>query len=345
MSYEALQCTSLSKNFKEAIEKLTLQKVERVPLKKGEVRVQIYAAAVNFFDLLMLCGQYQHKPALPFTAGTEASGTVIEVGPGVPSYLKPGVDVMIGMSTGAMGDEMITPALNCIPKPKEFSHVEAAGLFVGYSTAYNGLVQRGKLREGETLLVTGAGGGMGMAAVQLGKALGATVIAVASGEDKLAAAKKVGADHTILVPQKDLKSSNVLRDQVNKITKNKGVDVVYDVVGGDLFDQCVRIMGDEGRLLVIGFASGRIPAVPANLPLVKGFSVVGVRAGESMRRHPEYAMEMFQALNGFTSKGHLRPFLEKVYQRGEYREAFAALANRSVVGKSVIQWREAPAKL
>jgi len=210
------------------------------------------------------------------------------------------------------------------------SHIHASAVFVGFATAYNGLVQRGQLKPGETLLVTGAGGGMGAAAVQLGKVLGATVIAAASSQEKLDVAKSLGADHLVNYEKEDLK------DAVGKITNNKFVDVIYEPVGGDIFEKCLKCVGDEGRLLVVGFASGKIPNIPANIPLIKGFSVVGVRSGESMRRHPEKAMEIASKMVEWTSQGKLLPHIQ-VFDIERFRDAFKAVADRKVIGKAVIQ--------
>lgn len=320
-------CGKLGKNFDDAIQNLQLKQVPRTPLKKNEVRLKIHATALNFFDLLMLVGKYQIKPELPFTVGSEASGEIIELGEGV-KHLKLGQGVVIGMNVGALAEETIVHSNLCIPKPKQLSHVHASAIFVGFATAYNGLVHRGNLKPNETLLVTGAGGGMGAAAVQLGKHLGAKVIAAASSEEKLEVAKKLGADYTINYEKEDLK------EEVGKITNNKFVDVIYEPVGGDVFEKCLRCVGDEGRLLVVGFASGKIPNVPANIPLIKGFSIVGVRSGESMRRHPEKTAEIAGKMIEWTSQGHLLPHVQ-VFDIDHFKEAFKLMADRKVVGKAV----------
>jgi len=328
------QCIKLHSNFEEAIENLELRNVERKILKENEVRVKIVASSINFYDLLMFVGKYQSSPKLPFTVGTEASGIIIELGKAV-SHLSLNQEVMIQMEIGMMAEEVVVSSLFCIPKPKSFSYVEAAAFPVGFLTAYNGLVQRGNLKPGEFLLVTGAAGGMGSAAIQLGKLLGAKVIAAVSSDSKASYVRSLGAEHVICYGKEDI------RQQVLNITDGRFVDVVFELVGGDIFDKCVKCVGDHGRLLVVGFASGKIPSIGANLPLIKGFSVVGVRSGESLRRHPELAMEIVQKLQEWEETGkllQLRPHIEKVYDVKHVKEAFRVVAERRVLGKSVVQW-------
>jgi len=269
------------------------------------------------------------KPELPFTVGSEASGEIVEVGESV-NHLKIGQGVVIGMTVGAIAEEIVVHSNLCVPKPNKLDHCSASAIFVGFATAYNGLVHRGNLQKDEYLLVTGAGGGMGAAAVQLGKLLEAKVIAAASSEDKLEVARQLGADYTVNYATEDLKEA------VGKITNNKFADVVYELVGGDVFEKTLRCVGDEGRLLVVGFASGKIPNIPANIPLIKGFSIVGVRSGESMRRHPEKAMEIASKMIEWTSQGHLKPHIE-IFNLNDFQLAFKALADRKIIGKAVIQ--------
>jgi len=287
---------------------------------------------------LMLQNKYQLQIPPPFTVGSEGSGVIIEIHPSVKQF-KVGDAVVAGMSVGSMAEEMVVSAVACVPKPKSFTHAQASAVSVGFSTAYHGLVQRGNLKSGEVLLVTGAAGGMGIAAIQLGKLLGATVIAAASTNKKVEVAKKVGADYVINYATQDMK------EEVNKITNGKFADVIYEIVGGDVFEKCVRCIGDQGRLLVIGFASGQIPKIAANLPLVKGFSVVGVRAGASMMLHPELAVEMSQQLTKWTSEGKLVPHIEHVYDIAHVKDAFTVVADREVVGKSVVLFVPEKSKL
>eukprot|EP01006_Ploeotia_vitrea_P022087 TRINITY_DN5449_c0_g1_i2.p1 TRINITY_DN5449_c0_g1~~TRINITY_DN5449_c0_g1_i2.p1 ORF type:complete len:285 (-),score=28.02 TRINITY_DN5449_c0_g1_i2:15-869(-) len=244
-----------------------------------------------------------------------------------PTLLVPG-------RAGAMAEESVVDEHLCTLKPASISHAQAAGLLVGFNTAYHGLVQRGDLKAGETLLVTGAAGGMGLAAVELGKLLGATVIAAASSEEKLQLARQAGASET--VNYSNLKD---FKDQVMTKTGGRGVDVVYEVVGGEVFTQCTRVMAPLGRLLVVGFASGTIPTIPANIPLIKGFSVVGVRAGAEMRRNPAFALEMNKKVQEWGAEGKLSPLVTQVNASG-WKQLFTAMADRKVVGKAVVVWEE-----
>jgi len=280
----------------------------------------------------MMVGRYQNSPPLPFTPGGEISGEIIEIGEKVKNF-KLGDEVTLGMCPAGLASEMTINEDICFLKPKSLSHAESAASFIGFMTAYNGLVTRGQLKKGEYLLVTGAAGGMGIAAIQLGKFLGAKVIAAASSDDKLSIAKKMGADETINYTTESLK------ERLAVITKNHFVDVCYEIVGGNIFDQCCRLMGDQGRLLVIGFTSGTIPSLPANIPLVKGYSLVGVRAGESMKRSPKLALEMYQKFLEWTSQGNLTPFV-KVFGEDEIKEAYLDIANRKVIGKYVLLWKQ-----
>lgn len=228
----------------------------------------------------MLQGRYQYRPALPFTAGSEASGVVVEVGSEVRDW-KAGDEVVVGMSMGdALASEMTIPASRAIRKPPQLSHAEASALPVGFFTAYHALVHRGSARRGETLLVTGAGGGMGLAAVQLGVKLGLRVIAAASSEAKLDAARKAGAHHCI-----DYSNLKQLKSLVSGATGGSMANLVFEVVGGGVLRECIRCTASGGRVLVVGFAGGEIPAIPANLILVKGISLVGVRSGQEVRQN------------------------------------------------------------
>ena len=238
---------------------------------EGEVLVRVKAAGVNFPDLLMSQEKYQFKPELPFTLGMEVAGVIEAVGEGVTEW-KPGDEVIGGNKTGAYAEFAVLPAKSLSVKPKPFSFAEAAAFPAAYITAYVALVVRANLQPGETLLVHGASGGVGMAAVDVGKLLGATVIATSASDAKLDKVLAYGADYGINVTQG-------FRDKVKSLTGGKGADVIFDPVGGDVFDESVRCIAFDGRLLVVGFTSGRIPEVKVNMPLIKGFSVVGVRAG------------------------------------------------------------------
>jgi len=301
------------------------------------VRVRVKAAALNFFDLLMFVGKYQHKPSFPLVPAVECAGVVMEVGAGVRE-LAVHSRVYVWLPTGgATCEEIIVDASQCQLLPAPLSFEEGAGFNVGYMTAYHGLVHRGSLKSGETLLVTGAGGGMGVAAVQLGLVLGATVIAAASSDEKLALLKQLGAHHTVNYRTSDL------RDEVARITDGKFVDCVYEPVGGDVFKQCVRCMAGNGRLLVIGFASGTIPTIPMNLPLIKGFSIVGVRSGFQLMQEPHLAIGMYKQLHEWATTKGLKPYVGITRDVEDCADAFTAIHEGRVVGKAVITF-DSPAR-
>lgn len=284
-TYKAIRCTQLSKSIDQGIENLQLQDVERVKtLKPYEIRLEVYASCVNFFDLLITIGTYQHKPEMPYTMGSECSGKIIEVGSKVDMY-KIGDNVIVPMGGGGcMASEMIVRQDKVIPMPNTLSYTQAAGVGVGFMTGYHALVHRGHIKKGDWLLVTGAGGGMGLSAVQIGRALGAKVIAAASTDEKCELAKKYGAHYAINY------SKQKIKDEVERITNKELIDVCYDPVGGNIFNECLRAMRPNSRLLIIGFASGQIPKIPANIVLVKGIDVVGVRSGAEMIRDPMIGM-------------------------------------------------------
>jgi len=349
-TYKAIQLVKLSKTVEEGIDNLQLNDVPRPKqLKKGELRVQIYAACVNFFDLLILIGQYQHKPKLPHTMGSEAAGKVIEVGEGVSLY-SVGDNVIVPLSGdgGCMASECVLHESVAIPMPKTLSYAQAAGIGTGFITGYHGLVHRGNLKKGDYVLVTGAGGGMGLSACQIARALGATVIAVASTDEKCEVARKYGgAHHTI-----NYTTTKNFKAEVERITEGHLVDVAYDVVGGKLFNELIRVMAPQARLLIIGFASGEIPKIPANLVLVKGFDVVGVRSGFEMRRRPELAMDSAQKLLELTDAETLKaggfdiaPLVDYTYDMEAFGDAFRVLHQRKVVGKAAIVFHPEAAKI
>lgn len=295
----------------------------------GEVLIDIAAAGVNFPDGLMVQGLYQVKPPLPFIPGTEVCGRVAEVGEGV-SHLAVG-DRVIGM-TGVNGfaEKVAVNAKLVIPCPDVVPDQEAAGLLVAHATAHHGLRQRGNLQAGETLLVTGAAGGTGLAAVQIGKAIGAKVIAACSTQEKLDIAKANGADLLINYSDKDLKT------ELKQLTGGKGVDVVYECVGGEMFDACVRNMAWNGRLLVIGFASGSIPSLPANLALVKGFSLVGVFWGTWTQKDPKGFMNNMLELLQWYAEGKVKVVVDEAFPLDSAIDALKKVMSRKVAGKVVI---------
>lgn len=294
----------------------------------GEVRVRLRAASVNFPDILTIQGRYQHKPVLPFTPGMEGAGDVIEVGAGVVGF-SPGDRVIVGGKEGCFAEEGVFPAAACRLLPGALSYAAGASYPVAYLTAYVSLVRRARMQPGETLLVHGAAGGVGLAAVDLGKVLGARVIATASTEEKRQFLSAYGADHVL--------SSHGFREPVKELTGGQGADVIYDPVGGDVFDESVRCIAFDGRVLVVGFAGGRIPTISANMPLIKGFSVVGVRAGEYGRRFPALGAENIRAIDALAGEGKIRPHVCARFPLAQAREALRMLEERRVIGKAVLE--------
>lgn len=294
---------------------------------RGEVKVRLRAASVNFPDILMVQGKYQLKPELPFSPGMEGAGDVVDVGEGV-ARTKVGDKVVFGSRFGCYAEEIVVPEAAVRALPQGFDYAKGAAYPAAYLTAYVGLVRRGTLQAGETLLVHGAAGGVGLAAVDLGKLLGATVIATASSDEKRAFLKTYGADHVL--------PSSGFRDAVKDLTQGRGADVIYDPVGGDVFDESVRCIAFDGRLLVIGFTSGRIPTVSVNMPLIKGFSVVGVRAGEYGRQFPAKGVENIRTIDAWAAEGKIRPHVCAELPLERALEAMAMLQNRKVIGKVVL---------
>ncbi len=315
---------------REIAEDIATVKVEDLPVRQpgpGQVRLAMRAASVNFPDILMIQGKYQHKPPLPFIPGMEGAGEVISVGEGVTEW-KPGDRVVGGLRTGGFAEEAVADAraLRRIPEGMDF--IAASAFPAAYLTAYVALTRRGHIEPGETLLVHGAAGGVGLAAVDLGLHYGAKVIATASSEEKRAFLAARGA-HLVL-------PSSGFREAVKEFTGGRGADLVYDPVGGDVFDESVRCIAFGGRLLVIGFTSGRIPAVSVNMPLIKGFSVVGVRAGEYGRQFPEKGRENLAAIDALAEQGVIRPYVCAAFPLDQAIEAMRMLQDRKVIGKVVI---------
>ena len=291
-------------------------------------RSRLKAVAIGFPDLLMTRGGYQFKPDLPFTPGHEGAGVVEAIGQNVEG-LSIGDTVIVSAPTGLLAEVANVTAELVRPLPKALSFEEGAGLMSAYMTAYVALVRRGYLEAGESLLVHGAAGGVGLAAVELGKLLGARVIAAASTEEKRALALNKGADFVI-------DSAPGFKDEVKALTGGLGADVIYDPVGGDVFDESLRCIAWGGRLLVIGFASGRISQVPANYPLIKGFSVVGVRAGEYGRRDPEKGAENIAQILSMAGAGKLKPYIGARFPLSRAKEALELMAGRGALGRIVV---------
>ena len=325
----AWMCTALSNDLS------GLQRVEQEPLPcaAGQARVRVRAAALNFPDLLMTQGLYQLKPPLPFVAGMECAGEVVEVGAGVAG-LAVGDRVCHSTRFGAFAEQIVADAASLRPLPSGFTLAEGAAYATTALTAWVALVRRGALLAGETLLVHGASGGTGIAAVQLGRHLGATVIATGRSAVKLQAARDAGAQHVIVL---EAGAAN-LRAQVLALTDGHGADVVFDPVGGDVFDATLRCIAWGGRLLVVGFAGGRIATLPTNLALIKGFAVIGVRAGEYGRRDPAGGVQNRQAIEALAARGVFRPHIGARFGFEQLPDAYRALAGGQVAGKIVIEW-------
>lgn len=295
----------------------------------GEVVVAVKAASVNFPDVLIIQNKYQFKPPLPFSPGSELSGIVKEAGEGVKGF-KTGDRVMAFTTYGAFAEEVKIEASRLLPIPKGMSYESAAAFVLTYGTSDHALRDRAALRAGETLLVLGAAGGVGLAAVEIGKALGARVIACASSEDKLSVCREHGADATIDYVHEDL------RGRIKALTEGRGVDVVYDAVGGAYSEPAFRSIAWRGRHLVVGFAAGEIPRLPLNLALLKGAAIIGVFWGDFARREPRQFAESIQQLARWYGEGRLRPHVSRVFPLEEAAEALKLMAERKVKGKVVL---------
>ena len=311
-------------------ENLVLKEVEDLTPSAGQVRIATEACGVNFPDTLIIENKYQFKPELPFAPGGEVTGIVDAVGDGVSQDLL-GQPVMCMTLSGGFAEQTLCKAEDLIVRPSSMPSTVAAGFTMTYGTSMHALKQRAQLQAGETLLVLGAGGGVGLSAVEIGKQMNATVIAAASSAEKLNAAKDAGADHLIDYSQQDLRSA--LKDIVGK----RGVDVVYDPVGGDMFEAALRSTAWGGRVLVVGFASGDIPKVPVNLALLKGCSIVGVFWGAFRLNYTEKDNENFKELFAWYAQGKLKPFTSKTYTLNDAPLALNDLKNRQAIGKLIIQ--------
>lgn len=298
----------------------------------GEVRVRVEAASLNFPDLLMLKGEYQYKPEPPFTVGMDLAGVVDKAGDGVS--LRPGQRVAGGAKTGAFADYAVCPAGNVHAVPDSMPAPLAAAYPAAYVTAHVSLLVRGQLKAGETILVHGASGGVGMAAMDVARLIGARVIATTASADKADALRRAGADHVIVLGPKP---GDAFREQVKALTNGKGADVIYDPVGGDVFDESTRCIAFDGRLLVIGFTSGRIATVSTNMPLIKGFSVVGVRAGEYCRQFPDRGKVIRDEIWRWAAEGKTHPTVFAELPLDHWREAFELMRDRRLVGKVVLR--------
>jgi len=311
-------------------ERLCLEMFAPAPLAPGQARVAIHAAGINFPDILMAAGEYQLKPELPFTPGVEAAGEVIEVNGAAGVAV--GDKVIVRMRHGAYSDEAVAAPSQLTPLPSTFGYAEGATFLAAHGTAYHGLIDRGQVLSGEVLLVHGAGGGVGLAAVEIGKMLGATVIAAASSEEKLAVAQARGADHLVLYGREPF------RDAVKRITDGRGADVVFDPVGGEVFENSLRCIAWGARILVIGFTGG-IGLARTNLVLIKGASVLGVRAGEAVRKNPVLGEVRLKALTEWAEAGKIRPNVSHRLPLEHYAQAMRLLIDRKAIGRVALMTR------
>lgn len=295
----------------------------------GEVLIRIEAASLNFPDLLIVQNKYQMKPPLPFVPGSEFAGVIEALGQGVEN-LKIGQRVACLQGTGGFATHTLAPAQICLPLTDSFTAVDAAAFIMIYATSYHALVDRAGLKQGETILVLGAAGGVGSSAIQIAKALGANVIAAASTAEKCDVCKKLGADATINYSEENL------RDQIKILTNGKGPDVIYDPVGGDITEQAFRSIAWRGRYLVVGFASGPIPSIPLNLVLLKGASLVGVFWGDFAKREPEKNSEMMKTLSIWYENKKIKPQIDQILPMQDLLAAYERMSARAVQGKLVL---------
>ena len=311
------------------VDALTWKELPTPQAGAGEVLIEIKAASLNFPDLLIVQNKYQIKPPLPFVPGSEYAGVVQAVGDGV-KHLKVGQNVACLSGTGGFASHTIAPAALCMPLPAGFSFVDAAAFIMIYATSHHALVDRAQLKAGETLLVLGAAGGVGTSAIQIAKAMGARVIAAASTDEKCALCKSIGADATINY------STENLREALKTLTDGKGPDVIYDPVGGDLAEPAFRSIAWRGRYLVVGFASGTIPALPLNLTLLKGASIVGVFWGGFAKQEPKASAAAMAELAGWYAQGKIKPVIDRTMPMAELKAAYAHMGSRGVKGKLVM---------
>lgn len=310
-------------------ETLALETLPDLQAQAGQIVIDVKAASVNFPDVLIIENKYQFKPDLPFTPGAEVAGIVRAVGDGV-QHLQPGMRVAAYTAFGGFAEQALASASACVPLSDDTDLAIAAAFTLAYGTSHHALADRAALEAGETMLVLGAGGGVGLAAVEIGKALGARVIAAASSDEKLAVCVRRGADATINYTRDDL------RERIRTLTDSKGPDVIFDPVGGAYAEPAFRSIGWRGRYLVVGFASGEIPKLPLNLALLKGASLVGVFWGEFAKREPQRNAAAFGQMIGWMREGKLHPYISERYALEDTPRALRDMAERRVTGKIVI---------
>ncbi|TXD51659.1 MULTISPECIES: NADPH:quinone oxidoreductase family protein [unclassified Polaribacter] len=308
---------------------LQYQEIENPAPKKEDVLIAVKACSVNFPDTLIVQGKYQFKPAFPFSPGSDVAGIVEKVGEAV-KHFKVGDEVVGFIPFGGFAEKAIVKAKDCFPKPKGMSMVNASAFLLAYGTSYHALKDRANLQKGETILILGASGGVGLTALELSKLMGAKVIAAASTKEKLDLCKQFGADEVINYTEENLK------DKVKELTNGNGVDVIYDPVGGHFSELALRAIGWKGRHLVIGFANGEIPKIPINLTLLKGASIVGVFWGAFAQKEPKKSFDNIQQLLTWFAKGDLKPHIDTIYALKDAPKALEAMMNRKTKGKIVI---------
>jgi NADPH2:quinone reductase len=311
------------------VEALTWKELPTPLPQAGQVLIRIEAASLNFPDLLIVQNKYQMKPDLPFVPGSEYAGVIEAVGEGV-THLQVGQSVACLSGTGGFGTHTLAPAKLCMPLPPGFPAVDAAAFIMIYATSHHALIDRAALKAGETVLVLGAAGGVGTAAIQIAKAAGARVIAAASTDEKCALCKTLGADETINYTTQNM------REVLKALTEGKGPDVIYDPVGGDFAEPAFRSIAWRGRYLVVGFAAGPIPALPFNLALLKGASIVGVFWGEFARREPQANAAMMAELAQWYAQGKVKPVIDRTMPMNDLKAAYAHMGSRGVMGKLVM---------
>jgi NADPH:quinone reductase len=310
------------------IDSLVFQEIADPEIDENQILIEVKACGVNFPDTLMVQGKYQFKPNFPFSPGGEVAGIISAIGQNV-KQLKVGDKVFSLTGHGGFAEKVVAEANKTFLMPPAMDFITASSTMYTYGTSYHALKDRASLKAGETLLVMGAAGGVGLAAVQLGKIIGAKVIAAASSTEKLAVCKAMGADETINYETEDIK------EKIKEITK--GVDVIYDAVGDKFAEPAIRSLAWKGRYLVVGFAAGEIPKIPLNLALLKGASIVGVFWGMFAQKEPVQSMQNFIEILGFIQEGKLKQHIHKIYPLADAKQALLDLANRKVIGKSVIE--------
>ncbi|MCH2083496.1 MAG: NADPH:quinone oxidoreductase family protein [Saprospiraceae bacterium] len=309
---------------------LTLEDIPSEPIKKGHIRIQVRACGLNFPDTLIIQGKYQFKPDFPFSPGSDIAGVVTEVGDGVKNF-KVGDEAVAMIGWGGFREEVVAAAKVCFPKPPNMDFSMAASFMMTYGTSYHALKDRGRLKEGETLLVLGASGGVGLTAVELGKKMGAKVIAAASTAEKLALCKAYGADEVINYTEENIK------ERVKELTEGNGANVIYDPVGGVQTELALRAIAWKGRYLVVGFAAGDIPKIPLNLPLLKGCQIVGVFWGAFAQKEAAKNMQNTMELMQYFFRGELKPHIHATYPLEKTPEALQEIMDRKVKGKIILE--------